>query len=164
MVSVHQYTPGYVPSRGHLAEIVVKRVTAGVTKQHPCRSTKELIAMLPEKWVNKLNKYSLKEDDLYLWEQSPRWLLDKHWGIDMMVNYRGWCLAIDITCENHPTKLRDKRNKMGKSAFLETCPTNQVDACAVWVVNPESLPDAATIKRVLSQMAKQPKFTEVYYL
>lgn len=150
---------------GQLTEVHMGRLIAQVCKKHEgVRSTRTLMEMMSIEWVEKLNVISLDEDNLYIWEQSPYWLLDRYWGIDFLLNDKGWCFGVDITREDHPTKLRDKRNKQSKAAFVKTCPAiGQVDACAVWVINGK-LPTAKQVREVLKSMRSQKEFSQTYYL
>jgi hypothetical protein len=86
------------------------------------------------------------------WEDVPASLvLDYIYGIDFVINFRGWCLGIDVTA--NPDVTYDKQGKL--EGLKEMWSRIGIDHTAVFLVSIPSSRPALMEKTLLMQQLKQ---------
>ena len=107
-----------------------------------------LLAIADPERIETVNSHLLIEEGYPLSEASPRLILDRLWGCDFLVTYKGYRIVIDLTLDI--TKITSKLQKLGD---LWSHPPIEIDAYCVWVLDPTNIPkslDAVLAKSIKS--------------
>lgn len=86
------------------------------------------------------------------WEDvPPNVVLDYIYGIDFVINFRGWCLGIDVTA--NPDAIYDKQGKL--DGLQQMWKAIGIDHAAVFLVSVPNTRPAVMEKETLIQQLKQ---------
>lgn len=86
------------------------------------------------------------------WEDvPPSIVLDYVYGIDFVINFRGWCLGIDVTA--NPDAIYDKQGKL--DGLQQMWKAIGIDHAAVFLVSVPNTRPAVMEKETLIQQLKQ---------
>ena len=162
------FTQPRIKEDGHLIEAAVKGCLWSIKGVSTWGNNKFVSrrAVLNMKRHNRRNEVvkHLSYDGWTLKDAPIQLLLDMYWGIDAPILWRGHYFGVDITLRGDKDTLTKKQSVLSMSGYMDSAPITEVDATAIWVVDPDNLPSAARIKDTLRAMSRQRLFVETYYL
>lgn len=125
--SVKQLQGSYVESQVRRAILSLKKVTPVLMSN---QQLKTVASQRPLKFQS-VSHY-LQLEDYGTWDTAhPNTLLDKFYKCDMVVQYKGWTIGIDVTTDSNPLTINKKRSSMTNMKGLYS--SLEIDKVAILV-------------------------------